>query len=227
MSNLIVFHSYFLYYIMYEFLPKMYCFDLVIMVQASLWVLLLFISYNKFESFKMLQTYLTLFILPCINYHQHPMSLWHKQHKCHMYILTFTYKPPPYFFNYSLYYPWPLYLLTLPMGELILAQLMGLVGAHWLPWDCHTQNYYDIGEPVSLHISDKRLRLTIDDHSWQRIRCNFLQHFHKPSLDLLAWILVKKLMPTYYRKLDQQVHNMGWFCELPSWQKHSNLNERM
>jgi len=55
--------------------------------------------------------------------------------------------------------------------------------------------------------------------SWRRIKRDFLHHFHKPRLDLLVWILIKKLAPTYYRKLDQLVHNTGQFRELPSWRK--------
>ena len=55
--------------------------------------------------------------------------------------------------------------------------------------------------------------------SWRKIKHDFLHHFHKPRLDLLVWILVKKLAPTYYRKLDQLLHNTGRFRELPSWRK--------
>ncbi|KAJ3741760.1 hypothetical protein DFH05DRAFT_1573067, partial [Lentinula detonsa] len=46
------------------------------------------------------------------------------------------------------------------------------------------------------------LRTTmICESHWRCIKKDFLHHFHKPRLDLLVWILVTKLAPTYYRKL--------------------------
>jgi hypothetical protein len=55
--------------------------------------------------------------------------------------------------------------------------------------------------------------------SWRRIKHDFLHHFHKPRLDLLVWILVAKLAPTYYRKLDNLLIDTGRFRELPAWRK--------
>jgi len=40
-----------------------------------------------------------------------------------------------------------------------------------------------------------------------------------PRVDLLAWILIVKLAPTYYRKLDLMLNNVGRYRELPSWRK--------
>jgi hypothetical protein len=34
------------------------------------------------------------------------------------------------------------------------------------------------------------------------VKEDFLHHFSLPHLDLLAWVLVTKLAPTYYRKLE-------------------------
>src|ERR1700720_1640901 len=62
-------------------------------------------------------------------------------------------------------------------------------------------------------------RLTIIDFSWRRIKHDFLHHFHKPHLDLLVWILVKKLIPHYERKLDLLLNNTRRYHELPSWRK--------
>lgn len=55
--------------------------------------------------------------------------------------------------------------------------------------------------------------------SWRRIKKDFLHHFHKPRLDLLVWILVVKLAPTYYRKLDLIINSTGRFRELHCWRK--------
>ncbi|KAJ7467321.1 hypothetical protein B0H11DRAFT_2239566 [Mycena galericulata] len=52
-----------------------------------------------------------------------------------------------------------------------------------------------------------------------RIKKDFLHHFHMPRLDLLVWILVKKLAPSYYRKLDTLFVDTGRFRELASWRK--------
>ncbi|KAH9959718.1 hypothetical protein BGW80DRAFT_1131454, partial [Lactifluus volemus] len=42
--------------------------------------------------------------------------------------------------------------------------------------------------------------MILESH-WRRIKHDFLHHFHMPRCDLLVWILVTKLVPTYYRKL--------------------------
>jgi hypothetical protein len=55
--------------------------------------------------------------------------------------------------------------------------------------------------------------------SWRHIKKDFLHHFHKPRLDLLVWILVAKLAPTYYRKLDLVASTTGRYRGLPSWRK--------
>ncbi|KAJ7916047.1 hypothetical protein B0H13DRAFT_2323743 [Mycena leptocephala] len=40
-----------------------------------------------------------------------------------------------------------------------------------------------------------------------------------PRCDLLAWILIVKLAPTYYRKLDRLLTDTGRYRELPAWHK--------
>lgn len=37
--------------------------------------------------------------------------------------------------------------------------------------------------------------------------------------DLLAWILITKLAPTYYQKLDRLLKDTGRYCKLSSWHK--------
>ena len=56
-------------------------------------------------------------------------------------------------------------------------------------------------------------------HSWRHIKHDFLHHFHCPRIDLLIWILITKLAPTYYTKLDWLLRPIGQFRELPSWRK--------
>ena len=48
---------------------------------------------------------------------------------------------------------------------------------------------------------------------------DYLHHFSLPCLDLLTWVLVTKLTPSYYRKLEVMLNDIGRFCELPKWQK--------
>jgi hypothetical protein len=55
-------------------------------------------------------------------------------------------------------------------------------------------------------------------HSWRRIKVDFLKHFHNPRLDLLIWILVEKLAPTYQPKLDALQSN-GRYRHRPAWRK--------
>ncbi|KAF7426653.1 hypothetical protein PC9H_009022 [Pleurotus ostreatus] len=65
-----------------------------------------------------------------------------------------------------------------------------------------------------------RLKTTmILESHWRRIKKDFLHHFHKPRVDLLVWILVTKMAPAYYRKLDLATRDIGRFRELPSWRK--------
>ena len=57
--------------------------------------------------------------------------------------------------------------------------------------------------------------------AWCESKCiaYILHHFHKPRLDLLVWILIVKLAPSYYRKLDQAMNDKEWYRELLCWQK--------
>lgn len=48
---------------------------------------------------------------------------------------------------------------------------------------------------------------------------DYLQHFSLPHLDLLMWVLIMKLVPMYYRKLEVMLNNIGHFHELPAWRK--------
>jgi len=48
---------------------------------------------------------------------------------------------------------------------------------------------------------------------------DYLHHFSLPCLDLLAWVLITKLAPTYYRKLKVMLNDIGRFHELPKWRK--------
>ncbi|KAJ7238382.1 hypothetical protein C8J57DRAFT_1566088 [Mycena rebaudengoi] len=60
--------------------------------------------------------------------------------------------------------------------------------------------------------------MILESH-WRRIKHDFLHHFHMPRCDLLVWIIIVKLAPTYYRKLDNLLGDTGRYRELPSWRK--------
>ncbi|KAG1878754.1 hypothetical protein C8R48DRAFT_745325 [Suillus tomentosus] len=65
-----------------------------------------------------------------------------------------------------------------------------------------------------------RLKTTmIMESHWRRIKVDYLYHFAKPRIDLLAWILVTKLALSYSKKLDHLLHDTGRFRELSSWRK--------
>lgn len=55
--------------------------------------------------------------------------------------------------------------------------------------------------------------------SWRRIKHDFLHHFHKPRLDLLTWILMTKLIPNYYNKVEVLLNYNGRLRNLPQWRK--------
>ncbi|KAJ7577209.1 hypothetical protein C8J56DRAFT_899293 [Mycena floridula] len=52
--------------------------------------------------------------------------------------------------------------------------------------------------------------MILESH-WRRIKKDFLHHFASPRVDLLVWILVTKLAPTYYRKLDLILHPISQY----------------
>ncbi|KAJ7586328.1 hypothetical protein C8J56DRAFT_787434, partial [Mycena floridula] len=60
--------------------------------------------------------------------------------------------------------------------------------------------------------------MILESH-WRRIKKDFLHHFSNPRVDLLVWILVTKLAPTYYRKLDLILHPIPRYRELAAWRK--------
>ncbi|KAJ3779611.1 hypothetical protein GGU10DRAFT_337877, partial [Lentinula aff. detonsa] len=54
---------------------------------------------------------------------------------------------------------------------------------------------------------------------WRRIKHDFLHHFHSPRVDLLAWILITKLVPLYLHRLKEMMVETGRFRNLASWRK--------
>ncbi|KAF7966149.1 hypothetical protein HWV62_39928 [Athelia sp. TMB] len=91
-------------------------------------------------------------------------------------------------------------------------------------WAYLWQNWYRPGRwelwarSVCPEIPVLRTTMMLESH-WRRIKKDFLHHFHKPRIDLLVWVLVVKLAPTYYRKLDQFLTTTGRFRELAAWRK--------
>jgi hypothetical protein len=51
------------------------------------------------------------------------------------------------------------------------------------------------------------------------VKGDYLYHFSLPRLDLLAWVLITKLVPTYYQKLEVMLNDIGHFHELPKWRR--------
>jgi hypothetical protein len=54
----------------------------------------------------------------------------------------------------------------------------------------------------------------LTSNSWRRIKHNFLNHFYVQRCDLLAWILIIKLVPTFYRNLTGYLPTLG---SIGSW----------
>ena len=48
---------------------------------------------------------------------------------------------------------------------------------------------------------------------------DYLHHFSLPRVDLLVWVMVTKLAPRYYRKLDVMLNDTSRFRELPKWRE--------
>ncbi|KAJ3780635.1 hypothetical protein GGU10DRAFT_321469 [Lentinula aff. detonsa] len=59
----------------------------------------------------------------------------------------------------------------------------------------------------------------INESHWQHIKHDFLHYFHRPRVDLLVWILVAKLTPTYQRKLNNLTLDIGRYRGLAGWRK--------
>ncbi|EAU90664.2 hypothetical protein CC1G_03933 [Coprinopsis cinerea okayama7 len=91
-------------------------------------------------------------------------------------------------------------------------------------WAYLWENWYREGRwelwARSVHSQIPVLKTTmILEAHWRRIKRDFLNKFHMPRCDLLAWILVTKLAPTYYRKLARVFTDTGRYRELASWRK--------
>ncbi|KAJ6614377.1 hypothetical protein B0H10DRAFT_1803689 [Mycena sp. CBHHK59/15] len=72
----------------------------------------------------------------------------------------------------------------------------------------------------SVHAEIPVLKTTmILESHWRRIKHDFLHHFHMPRCDLLVWIIIVKLAPSFYRKLDRLLTDTGRYRELSSWRK--------
>ncbi|KAJ7815602.1 hypothetical protein B0H13DRAFT_2380962 [Mycena leptocephala] len=72
----------------------------------------------------------------------------------------------------------------------------------------------------SAHLMIPVLKTTmmLESH-WQQIKHDFLHDFHLSHCDWLAWILIVKLVSSYYCKLDQLLTDTGRYRELPCWHK--------
>uniref|UniRef100_A0A0W0FLP9 SWIM-type domain-containing protein n=1 Tax=Moniliophthora roreri TaxID=221103 RepID=A0A0W0FLP9_MONRR len=80
---------------------------------------------------------------------------------------------------------------------------------HWDLWACSTAN----------KIPWLRTTMLNESH-WHHIKQDFLHHFHKPHLDLLVWIIVTKLGPTYLQKLKNLTSEHGQIYRDPAaWRK--------
>ena len=51
------------------------------------------------------------------------------------------------------------------------------------------------------------------------MKTSYLDHFHKPRLDLLVYTLVQKLAPLYYSKLEFANITIGRYRKLAPWRK--------
>lgn len=51
------------------------------------------------------------------------------------------------------------------------------------------------------------------------MKTSYLEHFHKPRLDLLVYTLVRKLAPLYYSKLELTNNVVGRYRELAPWRR--------
>ena len=108
--------------------------------------------------------------------------------------------------------------MGLPLGKLVLTRALGTLGTACPSPHTSVENNDDTRKPVSQCYS----ALTQDSQiqtSWQQIKHDFLHRLHMPRCDLLVWILVSKLVPTYYRKLDMLLIETGQYRELSSWRK--------
>ncbi|KAF7300749.1 SWIM-type domain-containing protein [Mycena kentingensis (nom. inval.)] len=94
------------------------------------------------------------------------------------------------------------------------------------PWAYLWENWYRLGRwelwTRAAHSTIPRLRTTmICESHWRLIKEDYLPHFHSPRVDMLAWVLVKKLGSTYVDKLNKlMTRSVRVIVEdLPSWRK--------
>ena len=112
--------------------------------------------------------------------------------------------------------------LGVPVGELVSTGKMGALGeiSASKSDDFYSEDDNDPKKPVRQFMHVKGFKFADSDfYSWRRIKHDFLRPLHMPRCDFLVWILVVKLAPTYYRKLNRLLTETGQYRELPSWRK--------
>jgi hypothetical protein len=88
------------------------------------------------------------------------------------------------------------------VGLLVPSKSLGTMGEVGRAYSAEIEDNDDMREPVRRELGDrgggKRLTRT---HSWRRLKHDHLTHNHNPRLDLLIWIIMTRLVPTFSRKL--------------------------
>ncbi|KAG1908348.1 uncharacterized protein F5891DRAFT_898681, partial [Suillus fuscotomentosus] len=74
-------------------------------------------------------------------------------------------------------------------------------------WAYLWENWYQCGQwelwaqaAASIKVPSLKTTMIMESH-WRQIKVDYLYHFLKPHIDLLSWILVAKLSPSYFKKL--------------------------
>lgn len=80
------------------------------------------------------------------------------------------------------------------------------------------ENWYRGGR-WELWARSQHPQIPVKARSWRRVKKDFLHRFHLPRCDILVWVLVTKLAPHYYRKMDRLLVDTGRYRELGSWRK--------
>ena len=108
--------------------------------------------------------------------------------------------------------------MGLPLGKLVSLWEVGALGSVFSPQRDTTpkdnDNCWGTVSESALNIKNTMLTSVC---SWRHVKEDYLHHFSLPHVNLLVWIMITKLAPRYYQKIDVILNNTGCFQELPSW----------
>jgi hypothetical protein len=96
-----------------------------------------------------------------------------------------------------------------------LPHLWAYMWENWLRpgrWELWARSVHDL-------IPIVRTTMIMEAH-WRKLKRDFLHHFSNPRVDFLVFVIINKMVPEYYRRLDFILNPPTRHAYVPSWRKN-------